>query len=191
MPASAAPPARLYEQALTLSAMGLHEEALAALRGVTESAPNHADAWLNLAGLLRLAGKDKEADAAVSHAAAKAAAWPPALDRRTPTEIESAERAMRERVGKLASAPERLNALRSQLRSHETDAAAMRLLARLEWRSGEPMTARALLERALVLAPDYEGAQADLAQLLQSLDENSLAAIAASGLVARTPTNAA
>ena len=59
--------------------------------------------------------------------------------------------------------------------AHETDVTAMRLLGRLEWRRGDLEIARALFERALDLAPDYEGARADLARLLVALREDGRA----------------
>ena len=57
-PVTSVPPSKVYEQALTLAAMGFHGEATKALRDVTARAPGHAPAWQKLAELLRLAGED-------------------------------------------------------------------------------------------------------------------------------------
>ena len=186
-PATAPPPARTFEKALTLAAMGFHEQAAKALRDVTNREPGHAPAWIKLAELLRLGGKDEEASAATQRAASHQAAWPAATDPRSAEEIDSAERALRTRMAEIAAPPEQLKALRDQLRSDETDVTAMRLLARLHWQVGDLITARALLERALVLAPKYEGMRADLAQLLRILREDTKAVAETAWLVAQSP----
>ncbi|HEY3637535.1 MAG TPA: sulfotransferase [Rhizomicrobium sp.] len=177
-----------YERALTLAAMGSHQEAIAALRDVTARI-DHAPAWSKYADLLRLAGRHKEAATANARAALQSAAWPPARDERKASEIDSAERALREHLESLGGAEEIQKSLRNRLRNHETDTAAMRLLARVEWKSGELTTARAILERALTLAPDYEGARADLAQLFRALGEDRRAASETAKLVADAPEN--
>jgi tetratricopeptide (TPR) repeat protein len=182
-------PSQLYERALTLVAMGFHAEANRILRVVTVRAPGHAPAWEKLAELLRLAGKDKEASDAMSRAANGSAMWPAASFDRTPAEISAAERALLERVGALEALPERLKELRDHLRNHEIDAPAMRVLGRLEREDGHPITARALFERALVLAPDYDNARADLAVLLLAMDENKRAVAESGLLIARAPAN--
>ncbi len=183
------PPAKVYEQALTFGAMGFHEAAARALRDVTARAPAHAPAWRKLAECLRLAGKDKEAGAATARAAGQEAAWPPAADQRALAEIDAAELALRKRMAEIATPPEQLKSLRDHLRGHETDVTAMRLLGRLEWRRGDLMTARALFERALDLAPVYEGSRADLAQLLRALSEDARAVPETGRLVAQAPAN--
>ena len=188
-PIAAVAPARIYEQGLTLAAMGFHEDAIRALRDIVAGAPGHGPAWQKLAEVLRLTGNDKDAAAAASQAAGHATLWPAASDGRALAEIDTAERALREHVGNIPALPGQLKSLRAQLRNHETDVTAMRLLARLEWKGGELTTAHALLERALVLAPGYEGARADLALLLRVLGENGRAAIETGRLVAQAPAN--
>ncbi len=187
----ATPPRQLYERALTLAAMGFHGEATWILRDVTVKAPDHAPAWKKLAELLRFAGKDQEASNAMSRAAAGSVLWPAASDGRTPAEIASAERALWGQVKTLKTSAEQLKELRDHLRGHghETDAPAMRLLGRVERQDGYALNALALFERALVLAPDYDNARADLAIVLLEMNENKRA-IAESGLlIARAPTN--
>ncbi len=180
---------RFYEQALTLAAMGFHGEATKVLHEVTAHAPGHAPAWTKLAELLRFAGKDQEAREAMSRAAGGSSLWPPASDGRTPAEIASAERALWGPVKTLKTPTEQLKELRDHLRDHETDAPAMRLLGRVERQEGYPLNALALFERALVLAPHYDNARAELAIVLLDMNENRRA-IAESGLlIARAPEN--
>ncbi|MEO7026248.1 MAG: sulfotransferase [Caulobacteraceae bacterium] len=190
-PPAAPSPAKIYERALTFAAMGLAEAATKALVNVTARAPAHGPAWIKLAELLRLAGKDKDADAAAARAAGLAAAWRAAKDPREPAEIDAAEKRLRQRMSEIAAPPEQYQALREQLRRDEADVAAMRLLGRLEWRRGDLTTARALFERALDLAPDYEGGRADLANLLQTLREDGRALSETCRLLAIAPTNLA
>jgi tetratricopeptide (TPR) repeat protein len=180
-------PAKLYEQAVTLNAMGFHQESLDLLRDVTQRAPDHAPAWMELASLLRFAGRDEEARAAASRGASRTIAWEPVVDARTPAEIDAEERRLRDRMRALAEPPAQLKALIEQLRQNEADVAAMRLLGRLEWRSGALLTARALFEWALTLAPQYEGAREDLARLLPSLGDNARA-VAETGMLIQMGT---
>jgi predicted Zn-dependent protease len=183
------PAAKIYERALTLAAMGLFEEAITLLRVVTARAADHAPAWRKLAELLRLAGQDEEADAADTLAHGKRAEWPAAVEPRAPREIEDAESSLRELMGKIAIPPEQAKTLRDHLRHHETDVTAMRLLARLEWGCDDMVTACALFERALALAPAYESARADYAQLLKALGEHARAVAETGRLVSHAPTN--
>jgi len=187
--ASDVPPPRMYEQALTLTAMGFHQQAIEKLRRVTALAPGHGPAWRMLAELLLLAGKSEEAASASLRAASTGTSWAPPCDQRPLIEIDGAERAHRERMRGIAAPLEQLETLREQALSHETDVAALRLLGIAEWREGDLMTARALFKRALTLAPQYEGARADLAQLLHSLGEDTGAVVEARRLIAEAPEN--
>ncbi|HEY3639423.1 MAG TPA: sulfotransferase [Rhizomicrobium sp.] len=183
------PPSRLYERALNLVAMGFPEEATTILRDISVRAPGHAPVWNKLAELLRLAGKDREANGAMSRAADASTLWPTASDSRTPAEIVAAERALLERIEALKTPPERQRELRNYLCAHETDAPAMRILGRLERESGDLITARALFERALVLAPDYHNCRADFALLLLVMGENKRALAESGLLISRAPAN--
>ena len=138
-------PSRVYEQALTLAAMGFCEEASKALRDVTSRAPGHAPAWQKLAELLRLAGLDEEAREARTRASNGSAAWPAASDGRSPAEIDAAESNLRGRMGELATPATQRKALQDELRGHETDVTGLHLLGLLEWQQGNLMTARGLL----------------------------------------------
>lgn len=186
---AALPPWIIYEQALTLAAMGFHEEATEKMRVVTARAPDHTPAWQKLAELLRLAGEDKEARAASLRAAGGTTAWTPAYGARPLAEIEAQERALRERLRRMPLSEQR-EMLHDHLRNRETDVAALRLLGIVEWHDGDPLTARTLFERALILVPDYEGARAHLAGLLQSLGEDMHAVVETRRLVAAAPQNA-
>jgi tetratricopeptide (TPR) repeat protein len=166
--AAQASPAAFYERALTLAAMGFHQAAAKALRDLTTHVPGHADAWRKLAELLRMEGEDEQAEAACAAAdrlKGGAQSWPRAADRRSPEMLAQAELKLREMF---RTAPWRnvMAKLREQLFRNVTDAAAMRLLAHLERRDGDKVTACTLLERALELAPDYDAARADLANFL-------------------------
>ncbi len=182
-------PSRPYERALTLIAMGFHGEATVILRALTASAPRHAPAWETLAQVLRLAGKDEEAREAMSRAAEGSVIWPAAQDKRTPEEIVLAERALMQRVRALNSRGAQVKELRDHLRNHETDAAAIRVLGRLEREGDYLVTGRSLFERALALAPNYDNARAELAILLLGMDENTRAVAESSLLIARAPEN--
>jgi tetratricopeptide (TPR) repeat protein len=182
-------PENLYEQALTLNAMGFHQESLDLLRDVTRRAPDHAPAWMELALLLRFAGRDEEACAAATRGVSTTIAWEPVIDARTSAEIDATERRLRHRMRVLAEPPRQSDALNEQLREDETDVTAMRLLGRLEWTSGALMTARTLFERALTLAPQYQGAREDLARLLPILGDNARGAVETGRLVQMSPAN--
>ena len=183
--------ARAYEVARTLAAMGLLEEATRALRSLVASAPDRGAAWLELSVLLRVAGNDAEADIANSRAGNASCHWLQARDDRTPAELEAAERVLRERLSGLSAPVETIELLQSHLREHETDVAAMRLLARAERGRGNLFTARHLFERALDLAPHYYGAREDLALVLGVLGEHAHALEQTRCLISHEPANTA
>lgn len=170
-PASTAPRIALlalYERGLTSAAMSFHTAAIADLREVVAQAPKHAAAWRSLAALLRLGGHDAEADAAETTArdiGPDAVAWPTPIGERSPAKRARNERKLEEALSHVAEAAE-ARVLRDHLFAHPTDEVAMRLLARVEWRQDDGVTAHNLLERALSLAPDYTAARADFARLL-------------------------
>jgi len=164
-PAASSAPV-LYEQALTLSAMGFYKEAMKTLREVCIRAPEHGPAWQKLAELLRMDGKDSEAAKASARAAPLCSQWSAAKDERTAAEIEAAEQAWVERLDELGAEKEQCRALRNHLREHPTDAAALRLLGRHEGNNGN-IFARRLFRRAVDLNPGYDGARVDLVRELQ------------------------
>jgi tetratricopeptide (TPR) repeat protein len=104
-------------------------------------------------------------------------------------EIDAAEKMLRAQMKDNATPDAQMEALRDQLRARETDVVAMRLLGRLEWRDRDLPTARALLERALDLAPIYAGARADLVQVLRTQSEDGRAVVHTAYLVAQAPSS--
>ncbi|MDQ2860141.1 MAG: sulfotransferase, partial [Pseudomonadota bacterium] len=178
--ASLLPPAHLYEVGLTTAAMGFHTAAIEALRDCTARAPDHAAAWRKLAELLRLAAEDAQADAA--QAAAERAFATTAQSNKAPAERrpgrpEKAEHKLRDMLEATTTPGGAMTALRDRLVAHPWDVAAMRLLANLEMRAGDTVTAWGLLRRALDVCPGYTGAREDYAQSL--IERPSLAAAAA------------
>jgi tetratricopeptide (TPR) repeat protein len=184
-----APPAELYERAVTSAAMSFHESAIEILRDVTVRAPDHAGAWRKLGECLRLAGQDVEAAAARATAGRigeNPSKWPKATGERSPTKLEKAERKLHDM---LRSAPqdERIPLLRECLFTDPLDVAAMRLLAQHEWTEDDPITAQQLLERALDLSPGYIVARRDLADLLLERRAHARALIETRKLMAQMP----
>jgi tetratricopeptide (TPR) repeat protein len=180
-------PSALYEQALTLAAMGCYKEAMKTLRDVTIRAPRHAPAWQKLAELLRLAGKDGEARAASTRAAGLVALWASAKDERTPEEIAAAEQILQEQVAKLATPREKWQWLQDRLRNNATDVAAMRLLACLEENRGAMFAARDLFERVLKLSPSNTRARKDYVTVLRELGRDALVLEQTRQLLAEAP----
>jgi len=171
LPARTTSPIHLYEVGMTTAAMSYHTAAIEALRECTTRAPNHAPAWRKLAELLRLAKKDAEADAAEAAAQAHAGTkWKTGLDERTSAQLQKGERQHRERL-RNKTEEEAAQILREHLVTNPLDAVAMRWLARLETRSGDQITAHALLRRALDIRPFYAAARAEYAELLVDMRE--------------------
>ena len=182
-------PPVMYERALTLAAMGVYRQAISALREVTRHAPEHGPAWQKLAELLRLAGKDKEAYAAAARATGLSPLWPAAKEERTAAEIEAAEQALHEHLERFAAAREQWQALQGHLHRHQTDVAAMRVLACMERSRDNMFVALNLFGRALDLAPDYHGAREDLVFVLRVLSRDAEAVAQTARLLAEAPDN--
>jgi len=173
----------LYELGLTTEAMGFHTAAIEAFRDCTERAPGYAAAWRKLAELLRLGNQETEALAA-ELAAAEAEGGRTFFvgedigklgGELTPSQTEKAERKLLD-ILKTTPADEAMGSLRERLVAHPRDAAAMRLLARLELMDDDHATAWQLLERALDLCPGYTGAREDYAESLLSRRFKAVAA---------------
>jgi tetratricopeptide (TPR) repeat protein len=164
-------PAELLELGLTQAAMGFYTAAIETLRDCTAREPAYATAWSKLAQLLRLADRDAEArtaEAAARRAVSAGADTDSAMTEPPPALLDKAERKLRDnlRGDKGESA---MGFLRDRLIADPRNAAAMRLLAQLELRAGDPLTAWSLLERALELCPAYAGAREDYAESLLRL----------------------
>ena len=187
--APAAPPAELYELAVTSCAMGFHQSGLDALRDVTVRAPDHAPAWRKLAELLRYSGKDAEAAEARATADSigdNEAKWPKASGERSPTKIEKTERRLAEMLARVP-VEQRMTVLRNRVFRDPVDVVSMRHLALHEWRDEDVVTAQSLLERALELSPSYTAARFDYANLLHERRSFTLAAAESQLLLAQMP----
>lgn len=157
-----------YDRALMLAAMSVLDVATEELRALTRREPKHSGALNKFAELLRLAGKDREADeasAAAARCAGEASRWLPTRDSRTAADLALAERNLQARCSGMQRG-DQMDLLRERLTEHPTDAAAARILARLESAGGDDVTAQTLLERVVELAPSYHLARADFAVLL-------------------------
>jgi len=187
-PARSPAPVHLYEVGLSAAAMSFHTAAIEALRECTTLAPNHAPAWRKLAELLRLAKEDAEADradaAAQAHSNVK---WKKGLDERNSVQLQKAERKLLAPL-KNKSAEDAAAMLREHLVANPLDAVAMRWLARLEARSGDHITQRSLLQRALDVCPCYIAAAEDYTELLVDLHEYA-AIEETQRLVTKSPDN--
>jgi tetratricopeptide (TPR) repeat protein len=111
-------------------------------------------------------------------------------------EQQLAEIANRQRQGPLDEASNDLadnrladaeRKIRSYLGEHPDDPAALRLLAELAIKIGRKRDARALLERVLEIAPDYDDARTELVRLLR--DEPANALMHLDLLLAKDPAN--
>jgi tetratricopeptide (TPR) repeat protein len=198
-PAREAPPehktpeqiSHLYERALTSAAMSFHESALEILEEVTAQAPDHAGAWRMLAELLRLAGRDTQADDAQARAEALAGApspWQDAQGERSPTKLERLDRKLAERLEKMPQ-EKRISYLRDLLFADPLDVVAMRYLSGEEEMAEDDITARQLFERAIALSPSYMIARADYARLLMIQRSFSAALKQSEYLLANAPNS--
>jgi tetratricopeptide (TPR) repeat protein len=108
--------------------------------------------WSLLESLYRMAGQDREAAQAAEHVAAL---------RQLPSEVVTATALFSD--GELAPAEQ---LIRAYLRRHPDHIEAMRLLARIGMEREVLDDAHLLLERVLELAPDYQLARFEYAQVL-------------------------
>ena len=158
----------LYELALTGIAMSFHEGALETLQQVTLFAPDHAGAWRALAGLLRLADRDAEANRAQSEAdklAGVATAWRDAEGERSALRLARLDARLKDELEQIPD-EQRIGYLRDLLVEDPLDVPAMRYLAREETLADDDITAGQLLRRALSLSPAYLAARNDYVTML-------------------------
>jgi tetratricopeptide (TPR) repeat protein len=180
---------QIYELGLTSIAMSFHEAALVNMQDVTAEAPTHAAAWRHLAGLLRLAGRDREAASADEKANALGdtpAPWPDARGEDSPEKLQRLDQKLNEL---LAHTPDekRIDLLRERLFESPLDVAAMRYLANEEAMAEDLITAGTMLERALALSPNYLAARASYADLLMTRREHLTALHQTDHLLAADP----
>lgn len=157
-----------YERGAAFAAMGLYEPAMEELDAVARRLNTHPASWEKLAELLTLAGEDEEAAKANEEAAQCASErpkWRTNYDPRTVLQLEAEERVLQARTA-ASGRVRQMEAIREHLDHNPTDAAATRLLARLEDENGDQLTALNLLYRTLELSPSHLAARADLAAAL-------------------------
>jgi tetratricopeptide (TPR) repeat protein len=182
-------PEQLFQFALTASAMGNHQAAIAALYDVTQLAPKQAAPWRELAEALNLDRQYAAANAAAGIADTLSdaePAWPAPQDKRPPAQLAIAEKRLRDQLGE-APPEEQMARLRELLFERHDAVAAMRLLAQLEWQDGNRRTATTLLERVVARAPGYTAARADLATLLFERHDYARAIAQTDILIAQAP----
>jgi predicted Zn-dependent protease len=157
-----------YDLALTFAAMSVYERALKELKALTRRVPRHPEAWIRLAELLRLSGKDKAADEAEAQAArcaGETSKWRRTQDYRTPAQLDAAKRALETSVAG-DDRHKKTATLRRHLAENPTDAAALSLLSDLEMQDCDNFTSVALLERSLELSPSWRAARLEFAKRL-------------------------
>ena len=132
------------ELGLSLSMAGRLDEAVRALRSATELKPDWPDAWRDLAD--HLDARDDAGGANQARAAFLAVAVHDPRLRAAATALRSNDLPVAESL------------LRAHLTQHETDVAALRMLAEIAMRLRRYRDAEALLERCAALAPDFRPA---------------------------------
>jgi tetratricopeptide (TPR) repeat protein len=181
----------IYEVGLTSIAMSFHEAALENMQEATALAPDHAGAWKALASLLRLAGRDAEADAAEAQLASidvAATNWRDAEGEGSATQLERLDRRLKKQLEQIPD-ERRMAHLRDMLLANPLDVAAMRYLANEENVADDEITALNLLERALRLSPSYMAARVDYAELLMGQRQHLAALAQSEYLLASDPNN--
>jgi tetratricopeptide (TPR) repeat protein len=140
------------ELGIALGEAGRGPEAVAALRRATELKADLPDAWRILADYLDAAGDAAGADGARAQYL-KAANRDPRLMAAAAALVEN-------------KVPEAEALLRAHLKQHETDVAALRMLAEVAARLRRYPDAQTLLERCLELAPSFDAARHNYAVVL-------------------------
>lgn len=151
------------------------DSAVTALRRATELKPDWPDAWRLLADQLDVAGDAAGADQARAHF------------------IHTANRDPRLRAAATALVANDLaaaeTALRAHLRQHETDVAALRMLAEVAARLRRYGDAQMLLERCLELSPSFNAARHNYALVLHRQAKDAQALLHIDRLLAEEPRN--
>jgi len=164
-------------QAQALSAQGRRLEAVDALREATRRDPDLALAWRLLAEHLLVMGDLSEADQAQAQA------------------IRSSVNDPRLREAAIAlcrnDLPLAEHLLKTHLRVHSNDVAALRMLAELAGRIGRYPDAEVLLRHAIELAPGFKPARFNLATLLYRSGDMPQALIELGQLLEDEPDNPA
>ncbi len=168
-------PAAQLELGIALGESGRAQESIAALKRATALQPDLPDAWRLLADQLDLSGDAAGADQARARFIKSA--------NRDPRLMAAATALVANNV------PEAEARLREHLKLHETDVAALRMLAEVAARLRRYVDAEALLVRCLELAPSFDAARHNYAVVLfrQTKSEEALPEI--ERLLAKEPRN--
>ena len=163
------------ERGIALGDAGRGSEAVAALRRAVQLKPDLPDAWRLLADLLD--GLDDTAGA----------------DQARARFIKSANKDPRLMAAAVALVENKLShaeaLLRAHLQQHETDVAALRMLAEVAARLRRYMDAELLLERCLELAPSFDEARHNHAVALFRQGKAAPALLQMERLLAKQPRN--
>jgi tetratricopeptide (TPR) repeat protein len=137
---------------LALAAQGDHTQAVTALRRATALEPNLSAAWRTLGDQLTILEDSAGADAAYAQSIRAGVTDPRLME---------AARALCENKLSIAE-----HTLRTHLKAHPTDVAAIRMLAEVAARLGRLEDSEKLLRRALELAPSFLAARHNYALVL-------------------------
>lgn len=164
-----------YEYANTLSLLGRGEEAIAALRHAVAVQPDHTDAWRALGDHLTAIGDTAGADAAYARHIEAAT--------RDPQLLAAARALVANQI------PEAEARLRTHLKAHPTDVAALRMLAEVAARLRRWNDAEAILANCLELAPGFDAARHNYALVLNRQGRAPEALPHVEQLLAKEPRN--
>ena len=164
-----------YELGVTLGSLGRGEAAIAALRRALELNADIPDAWRALADHLVTIGDAVGADAAYARHI-KAATKDPRL-------LTAAAALVENRVAHAEAL------LRSHLKSHPTDVAALRMLAEVAARLLRYSDAERILETCLALAPSFDAARHNYATVLNRQGKAAAALPQVEQLLGKEPAN--
>jgi tetratricopeptide (TPR) repeat protein len=141
-----------YELGLVLSRLQQNEAAVAQLRRAVALKPDMPDGWRALGDQLTVAGDPAGADSAYAQHIKTST--------RDPRLLSAAAALCENQI------PQAELLLRTHLKSHPTDVAAIRMLAEVAARLRRYKDAETLLERCLELAPSFTGARHNYAIVL-------------------------
>jgi tetratricopeptide (TPR) repeat protein len=164
-----------YELALSLADTGDTGGAIVKLRRAVELKPDLPDAWRALGDYLIESGDTVGADVAFANHIK--------YSTRDPKLMAAANALVENRI------PEAEHALRAHLMQHQTDVAAMRMLAEVASRLGRYSDAEKLLARCLELAPSFAGARHNYAIVLNRVNKPVAALQEIETLLAAEPHN--
>lgn len=161
------------EFGITLGVLRQGERAIAELRRSLELKPDLAEAWLALAGHLRVVGDEAGADAAC--------AWHIKCSTKDPRLLEAAAALCEGRI------PHAEAVLRQHLKERPTDVAAIRMFAEVAARLERYEDSEKLLARCLELAPEFAAARRNYAIVLHRQHKDVPALAEVERLLAKDP----